>query len=97
MTDTFQFLGFEPENSFKTLAKTTLWNLEQKAPSRSAKKAVISLKQDGQYVGELQFSNNSVSLCAKSTGNNPATVLTELTTKLSLKLEEWSKSRFSTD
>lgn len=95
MMDSFKFVGFEPSNSMRTLAKTCFWRMEDNAPSRSAKKGLIK-KTDTGFTGEVEFSSVAGHFFVEANAQTPEELLKTLNQELKTQLLEWKKTRFQT-
>lgn len=87
----FTYVGFEPTKELKTLGKKTFWQIEEKAPTFSCKKATMSLLPSNSYKGEFHVSTMSGEFTADAEAEAPELVIQALNEKMNVLLLKWRK------
>lgn len=88
----FTYVGFEPTQEIKTLGKQTFWQIEEKAPTFSCKKATMSRLPTNAYKGEFHVCTMSGEFIADAEGDAPEQVIEALNQKMRNLLIEWKKT-----
>ena len=94
MAGNFKFVGFEPANELKTLAKQIYWLVEEKSPSQAAKTGLLTKVHEG-FQARFKISSSSGIFEAEACGDNAQLCLEELYGKMKSVLKAWSSSRVS--
>lgn len=92
MTETIEFIDFEPPASLTDQAAEKLARVSSESPSDSNTRAFLKKTQTG-FEGRLQISSAAGTFLADEIGEDPAEVIEALSHKVRSQLETWKAER----